>query len=105
MKILEVRLIPGQKVLRALADLEFHEWVIRDFRVAQHYGQPLSVEPPKITWKESDTGLIKFKPIVLIPCEDKKIVEAEILSEYRKTIERTTDRREKSYEGGQRPQE
>ena len=104
MKILEVRLIPGRKVLRALADVEFHEWVIRDFRVTQHNDQPLSVEPPKITWKESATGLIKFKPIVLIPSEDRKILEAGILSEYRKKIERTTDQRENSYEGEQSTQ-
>lgn len=102
MKILEIRILPGEKVLKGFADIEFHNWIIKDFRIVKHNDQPVSVEPPKITWKESATQQIKFKQIVLVPFEDRKILEAEILSAYRRELERAM--REMNYENKQSSQ-
>lgn len=87
-RILELRLMPGDKPLRAFADIQVGDWVVRDFRIIKQNGQRAFVSPPQISWKDPETGEIRFKGILTIPPEEKQRIDTEILYAYQKEMEK-----------------
>lgn len=95
-KVLSIRFISGNKTLKAFADIEIFNWTIRDFRISKQDGQRISVEPPKATWKDPATGQVRFKPILLIPSEQKQMIDIAILSAYQKALEKNYEKEQGS---------
>lgn len=80
MRLLSIRLLPGNKATRAFADLEIEGISIRDFRVYQTNGKP-SVRNPFTAYKNSDGNLL-FREIISLPPNVQAEVDALVLSEY-----------------------
>ena len=87
-KIIEFRLMPGDKPLRAFCDLQVSDWIVRDFRIIKQNGQRAFVSPPQVSWKDPSTGEIKFKGILTIPPEQKQRIDVEILSAFQRELEK-----------------
>ncbi len=86
-KVLNVRFLPPGKPLRAFADIRIDDWVIYDFRITKQNGQRAFVGSPQVSWKDPETGQIKYKSVLTIPPEQKQRIEIEILSAYQKEME------------------
>ena len=87
-KVIEIRLVNDGRPLRAFADVQIGEWVIYDFRIVQRSGEKGSVLPPQVSWKDPQTGQIKYKGILTIPPEQKQRIDVMILSVYQKEMEK-----------------
>ena len=94
-EILEFRPCQGNKPLRAFVDIKVNDWIIRDFRVLKQNGQKAFVSGPQVSWKDPDTGEIRFKGILTIPPEQKQRIEVEILSAYQREMEKSNGRTER----------
>ena len=79
-EILEVRLLPGNKVTRAFCDVKIDGVTVRDFRVMQSGGCPY-VKAPFQTYKNVN-GVIQFRQIIDLPDEVRGQVDTAILSEF-----------------------
>ena len=80
-KILELRLLPGDKPLRAFVDVQLGQWIIREWRVIKDNGKRVWVAPPQLSWKGPD-GRIQYKTIVTLPDELKGEIDRIILNRY-----------------------
>jgi hypothetical protein len=87
-KVLELRLVPGDKPLRGFADIRVGDWVIRDFRIIKKNGSRAFVSPPTVSWKDPQTGEIKYKGVLTIPAEQKQRIDVEILSAFQREMEK-----------------
>ena len=87
-EVLEIKLLPGLKALRAFAAVRFNGWVVRDWRIIKHNGSPLLVESPQVSWRNPETGEIRFKAILSIPSEQKQEIDIAIIEAYRGELER-----------------
>ena len=87
-QIVELRLLPGDRPLRAFVDIKVNDWIIHDFRVLKQNGQKAFVSPPQASWKDPETGAIKYKGILTIPPEQKQRIDVEILSAFQKEMEK-----------------
>ena len=85
MKVIELRLKPNNgKPLKAFADLELDNGiVIKEFRIIQRQTdhKPFVVSP-QISWKDQETGEVKYNTVVTIPNPLKAEVDALILSSW-----------------------
>jgi hypothetical protein len=86
-KVLNVRLLPAGKPLKAFIDLGLDEILIRDFRVVQEDGKRPHVKVPFLTYRDS-TGQLRFRSIVILPDEVKGEVDLAVLNAYRGEKER-----------------
>jgi hypothetical protein len=80
--ILEIRILPGDRPLKAFCDVRVKTWTIHDFRIVKQNGQRAFVSPPQVSWKDPETGQIKYKGILTIPPEEKQRIDTEILHAY-----------------------
>jgi len=87
-QVIETRLLPGDRSLKAFCDVKVNDWVIHDFRVIKQNGQKAFVSPPQVSWKNPQTGEIKYKGILTIPPEQKQRIDVEILSAFQKEMEK-----------------
>jgi DNA-binding cell septation regulator SpoVG len=85
-KVLEIRLIQNNRSIRAFADIQVGAWIVRDFRVIKQNGQKAFVSPPQVSWKDPETGAIKYKGILTIPPEQKQGIDTEILHAYQEEM-------------------
>jgi DNA-binding cell septation regulator SpoVG len=87
-KVIEIRLLPGDRSLKAFCDVRVDNWIIYDFRITQQSGQRLSVLPPQVSWKDPQTGAIRFKGVLTIPPEQKQRIDTEILHAFQREVEK-----------------
>ena len=87
-KVIELRLLPWDKPLRAFVDIQVGAWIIRDWRIVKRNGSRAAVLPPQVSWKDPETGEIKFKGVLTIPSEEKQMIDAAILSAYSRELEK-----------------
>jgi len=88
-QIIEMRLLYGDRPLRAFCDVKVNDWVICDFRVIKQNGQRAFVSPPQVSWKDPETGQIRYKGILTIPPEQKQRIEIEILAAFQREMEKS----------------
>ncbi len=86
-KVNDIRLIHGKPSLKAFATVQLDDWLIHDFRVIKQNGQKASVSPPQVSWKDPETGQIRFKGILTLPPELKQMIDIEILHVYQAEME------------------
>lgn len=79
-RILDVRLLPGNKTTRAFIDIRLDDVVIKDFRVIQNGGKP-HVRVPFTTYKNQN-GELCFRQIIDLPDEVRGQVDTAILSAF-----------------------
>jgi DNA-binding cell septation regulator SpoVG len=78
-KVIEIRLLNGDRPLRAFVDVQVGDWVIHDWRIIKHDGQRAWVSVPQPSWKDRD-GKVKYRALLSIPGELKQRIEVAILS-------------------------
>ena len=87
-KVIQVRPLNDGRSLKGFADVQVGDWIIYDFRIVQRSGEKASVLPPQVSWKDPQTGQIKYKGILTIPPEQKQRIEVMILVAYQKEMEK-----------------
>lgn len=92
-KVLDIRLMTLGRSLKAFADVQVGDWIIHDFRVIKQNGQRASVLPPQVSWKDPQTGQIKYKGILTIPSEQKQKIDIVILNAYQKEMEKRSGKK------------
>ena len=91
-RVIEIRPLKGRP-LRAFADVQVGDWVIHDFRIIKQDGRKAFVSPPQVSWKDAETGQIRYKGILTIPPEQKQRIDTEILHAYQEEMEKENARR------------
>ena len=86
-KVMQIRPLSDGRPLRAFADVQLGEVVIRDFRVMKENGKRLYVKAPFSTYKDQ-LGQLKFRPIVVLPDEVRGEIDLAILNAYQREKER-----------------
>lgn len=87
-KVLEIRPLNNERPLKAFADIQVNDWIIYDWRIVKQDGQRVFVSPPQVSWKDPETGQIKYKGILTIPPEQKQRIDTEILHAYQEEMEK-----------------
>jgi hypothetical protein len=87
-RVIEIRPLNDGRPLKAFISIQVGDWVIHDFRIVQRSGERVSVLPPQVSWKDPQTGRIKYKGILTIPPEQKQRIDVMILSAYQKEMEK-----------------
>ena len=90
--VIQIRRMFTGKPLKAFADIQIEDWIIRDFRIVGQDGHKLSVLPPQTSWKDPETGEIRFKGVLTIPPEQKQMIDTMILHAYQVEMEKRHDR-------------
>ncbi len=85
--VVDVSLLPGDRPLRAFADIQSGDFVIREWRVIKENDKRPLVAPPQISWKNQD-GQIQYKTIVTLPDELKGQIDFAILKRFNEEMER-----------------
>lgn len=88
LRVVEIRSLNNGRPLRAFVDIEVEGWVIHDFRIIKQNGQKAFVSPPQVSWKDPETGEIRYKGILTIPPEQKQRIDTEILHAYQEEMEK-----------------
>jgi hypothetical protein len=88
MKLLDLRLLPGEKATRAFVDLEINGLIVRDFRVYQINRIP-TVQNPFNTYKDRE-GKLTFREIISLPAAVQAEAHALVLGEYFRRIKGAT---------------
>ena len=93
-QVIKIRLLAGERPLKAFCDVKVNDWLVHDFRIVKQDGQRAFVSPPQVSWKDPETGEIKYKGILTIPSEQKQRIEVEILSAFQKEMEKKNGKQE-----------
>jgi len=86
--VIKIRPLNDGRPLKAFADVQIDDWIIHDFRVIKQNGQKLSTSPPQVSWKDPETGEIRYKGILTIPPEQKQRIDVAILHAYQEEMEK-----------------
>ena len=86
--VIQIRLLSDGRPLKAFVDVQIDDWIIHDFRVIKQDGQRAFVSPPQVSWKDPETGEIRYKGILTIPPEQKQRIDVEILSAFQREMEK-----------------
>jgi len=79
-EIIDLRLLPGNRPLKAFCDVRVNDIIIKDFRILQDNGRPY-VKAPFVTYKNK-VGTLRFRQIIDLPGEVRTRINNMILSEY-----------------------
>jgi DNA-binding cell septation regulator SpoVG len=90
-RVIEIRPLNDGRPLKAFADVQVGDWIIHDFRVIKQNGQKAFVSSPQVSWKDPESGEIRFKGILTIPPEQKQRIDVEILSAFQGEMEKRQD--------------
>ena len=88
-EVLEIRLLNDGRPLRGFCDVQINDWIIRDFRIIKESGKRVFVSPPQVSWRDPQTGQIKYRGILTIPPEQKQRIDTQILHAYLEEMEKT----------------
>ena len=86
-QVLEMRLLQGDRALKAFADIQLGDIVIREFRVVKENGKRPWIVSPQISWKDQE-GKIKYKTVITLPDELKGQIDLAILKAYTEEMEK-----------------
>ena len=86
-QVLEMRLLQGDRALKAFADIQLGDIVIREFRVIKENGKRPWIVSPQISWKDPG-GQIKYKTIITLPDELKGEIDRIILNRFSEELEK-----------------
>lgn len=86
-KVLTIKLMPPERPLKAFIDVRIGDWIIHDFRIVKQNGQKASVLPPQVSWRDPETGAIRFKGVFTIPPDQKQEIDVKILAAYQREME------------------
>lgn len=93
MKVISIRLVSTDKPLRAIVDLEIEGLIIREWRIVMN--GKLVIEPPRHSWRDQESGEIKYKTLVTAPSEIKRVIDGEVIRIYRRELEAAYERTRK----------
>lgn len=85
--VLELRLVHGNRSLKAFADVQVGDWIIREWRVVKENGKRPMIAPPQTSWKGPD-GQIQYKTIITLPDELKGQIDFAILKLFTAELEK-----------------
>ena len=85
--VIEIRPLNDGRPLKAFVDIQLGSVVIRDFRVMKENGKRFYVKAPFSTYKDQ-TGHLKFRPIVVLPDEERGKIDLAILNAYQGEMEK-----------------
>jgi DNA-binding cell septation regulator SpoVG len=91
-EVVELRLLNDGRPLKAFCDVKIDGWIIHDFRILKKDGQRAFVSPPQVSWKDPESGEIRYKGILTIPPEQKQRIDTEILHAYQVEVEKENGR-------------
>ncbi|MBM4305655.1 MAG: hypothetical protein FJ115_04745 [Deltaproteobacteria bacterium] len=80
-KVVEIKLVHGDKPLKALVAIEVGGIIIRDIRVVKENGRRPVVLAPQNSWK-GDDGQIRYRTVVTFPDEVKGEIDFVVLKRY-----------------------
>lgn len=82
MRILSLKILPENgKPLKAFADVELSNgMIIREFRVIQDPGKRAWIACPQISWRDSESGEIKYRTVITLPDQIKGEIDLLILN-------------------------
>ena len=86
-KVMQIRPLSDGRPLKAFADVQLGDVVIRDFRVMKENGIRLYVKAPFSTYKDQ-TGQLRFRPIIVLPDEVRGEIDLAILNAYQGEMEK-----------------
>lgn len=78
-KVVEVKLMNGDRPLKAFITVQVSDWLIHDWRIVQQPGQRAWGSVPQTSWKDKD-GKVQYRALLTIPGELKQRIEVAILS-------------------------
>lgn len=87
-RVIEIRFLNGDRPLKAFIDIQIGDWIIHDFRIVKQNGQKASVLSPQVSWKDPETGTIRFRGVFTIPSEQKQRIDITILAAFQKEMEK-----------------
>jgi len=82
-QIVELRLLPGDKPLKAFCDVRIDDWIIHEWRIIKKDGQRACVSVPMASWKDFEHK-VRYRALLSIPDELKQRIEVAILSAWEK---------------------
>ena len=85
-RVIDLRFLSSNRPLKAFADIQVGEWIIREWRVIKVNGKRPLIAPPQTSWKGPD-GQIQYKTIVTLPDELKALVDFTILKRFMGELE------------------
>ena len=91
MRILEIRRkSENGKALKGFVDLELDNGIIiREFRIIQEANRRPWVACPQLSWKDPDSGQVKYKTVVTFPDQLKGEIDLFILSAWNREREKS----------------
>ena len=91
-EVLDIRILNGDRSLRAFADVKINNWIIREWRIIQEAGKRPLIVSPQVSWK-NPAGNIQYKTIITVPDEIKGELDRIILNRYIEETEKRQDAR------------
>lgn len=82
-EVLNMRLMPLGRSLKAFADVQVGDWIIYEWRIVKKDGQRAWVSVPMASWKDFDHK-VRYRALLSIPDELKQRIEVAILSAWEK---------------------
>ena len=86
-EVLQIKLLPEGRQLKAFVDIRLDDWIIRNWRVTQQNGGRILIEVPQTAYKNKQTGELKFISILTLPPGIKQQIDIAILQSYRGEVE------------------
>lgn len=77
-KVLDIRLMPMGRPVRAYVDIKLDNWILYDWRIIKRDGERAFVSVPQTSWKDQN-GKVKYRALLSIPGELKQRIEIAIL--------------------------
>jgi len=85
-KVLKVTILPGDKPLKATADVMVGTWKIVDFGVIKYGGNQVQVKCPRVVRKDPQTGEISIRMLLDMPYEEFRPIADAVLEAYRREL-------------------
>ena len=91
-EILELRILPEGRTLKAFCDIRVGDWTIREFRVIKDNGKRPRVVVPQVSWKGPD-GQVQYKTLITLPDELKGEIDRIVLNRFFEEVEKRDEQR------------
>jgi len=85
-KVLKVTILPGDKPLKATADVMVGTWKIVDWGIIKYGGKSIQVKCPRVVRKDPRTGEISIKMLLDMPYDEFRPISDIILEAYRREL-------------------
>jgi hypothetical protein len=85
-QVIDLRFLSSNRPLKAFADIQVGDWIVREWRIIKVNGKRPLIAPPQTSWKGTD-GQIQYKTIITLPDELKAMVDLTILKRFMGELE------------------